>query len=202
MKLYYSPGACSLAPHIVIREAGLEVKLDTITFGKSARLKMGTIFTASIRKARCQRWNSTTVRCSPRTRRCCNISRRNRRTLASRHRMAWRIGGCWRRLISSQPSCTRDSVPSSTNRRPRFAKRSSSHCASPWRCWRANSAINNIWSGDRFTVADAYGFVVLRWARRFQVDLSALPKLTAYFERLLARLAVQKALAEEGLPAS
>jgi glutathione S-transferase len=56
--------------------------------------------------------------------------------------------------------------------------------------------------GDAFTVADAYAFVVLRWARRFQVDLSGLPELTAYFERLLARPAVQKALAEEGLPAS
>ena len=28
MKLYYAPGACSLAPHIVAREAGIDLKLE------------------------------------------------------------------------------------------------------------------------------------------------------------------------------
>lgn len=55
---------------------------------------------------------------------------------------------------------------------------------------------------DHFTIADAYAFVVLRWARHFQVDVSGLPALTAYLERLLTRPAVQRALQEEGLPAS
>jgi glutathione S-transferase len=32
MKLYYSPGACSLSPHIVAREAGLPVELSRVTF--------------------------------------------------------------------------------------------------------------------------------------------------------------------------
>ncbi len=30
MKLYYSPGACSLSPHIVAREAGIPIELDRV----------------------------------------------------------------------------------------------------------------------------------------------------------------------------
>jgi hypothetical protein len=30
MKLYYSPGACSLSPHIVAREAGLDLQLEKV----------------------------------------------------------------------------------------------------------------------------------------------------------------------------
>jgi glutathione S-transferase len=33
MKLYYSPAACSLAPHIVAREAGLNIELEKVDLG-------------------------------------------------------------------------------------------------------------------------------------------------------------------------
>jgi glutathione S-transferase len=33
MKLYYSPAACSLAPHIVAREAGLDIALEKVDLG-------------------------------------------------------------------------------------------------------------------------------------------------------------------------
>ena len=51
--------------------------------------------------------------------------------------------------------------------------------------------------GPRFTTADAYLFVMLRWARQFDVPISA--EMTAYFERVAERPAVRQALAEEGL---
>jgi glutathione S-transferase len=51
--------------------------------------------------------------------------------------------------------------------------------------------------GARFTAADAYLFVMLKWATRFDV---AIPEpLTRYFQRVMARESVREALAEEGL---
>lgn len=52
--------------------------------------------------------------------------------------------------------------------------------------------------GPRFTVADAYLFVMLRWADRFGVRRSR--RLLDYFGRILQRDAVRRALAEEELP--
>lgn len=51
--------------------------------------------------------------------------------------------------------------------------------------------------GPHFTVADAYLFVMLRWAKAFEVPLSA--HLLGYFERVLERSTVRQALTEEGL---
>jgi glutathione S-transferase len=51
--------------------------------------------------------------------------------------------------------------------------------------------------GAHFTVADAYLFVMLRWALAFKVQVPL--ALLGYFERVEARPAVRRALAEEGL---
>jgi len=54
-------------------------------------------------------------------------------------------------------------------------------------------------TGDNFTVADAYLYVTLSWRERLNVDISHLPKLTAYYERCRARPSVQQARKQEGL---
>lgn len=51
--------------------------------------------------------------------------------------------------------------------------------------------------GSQFTVADAYLFVMLRWATGFRLPLS--PGLLAYFEQISERSAVRQALTEEEL---
>jgi glutathione S-transferase len=53
--------------------------------------------------------------------------------------------------------------------------------------------------GDKFTVADAYLFTVLRWTSRIDMDLGKWPNLKAYVERVAARPKVQEALKAEGL---
>lgn len=53
--------------------------------------------------------------------------------------------------------------------------------------------------GDRFTVADAYLFTLTRWARAVKLDLSAFPNLEAFQKRVGSRKAVLAALRAEGL---
>jgi glutathione S-transferase len=56
-------------------------------------------------------------------------------------------------------------------------------------------------TGENFTVADAYLYVVLSWRSRIGIDIGGLPRLSAWYERCHARPAVQQARKEEGLPA-
>ena len=53
--------------------------------------------------------------------------------------------------------------------------------------------------GLRYTVADVYLFVVTRWAKAIKLDLSGLEALEAWFNRVAERPAVQAALKAEGL---
>lgn len=54
-------------------------------------------------------------------------------------------------------------------------------------------------AGARPSIADAYLYVVLRWAHGKQIDLSGQDNLAAFFERMQADPAVQAALKAEGL---
>lgn len=55
------------------------------------------------------------------------------------------------------------------------------------------------WFAGPRTIADAYLYVTCRWARGMGVDLSGLDHLTAFAARMEADSAVQKVLKEEGL---
>ncbi|SJZ57935.1 glutathione S-transferase [Enhydrobacter aerosaccus] len=52
--------------------------------------------------------------------------------------------------------------------------------------------------GERFGVADSYLFTVLRWMDRFAIDLDRWPAIAAFMERVGRRPAVQAALAADG----
>jgi glutathione S-transferase len=53
--------------------------------------------------------------------------------------------------------------------------------------------------GETFTVADCFLFVMLRWCDRYGIDREVWPNLEAYFEKLRDRPSVHDALAAEGL---
>ena len=60
MKLYYAPGACSLSPHIVSREAGIPLDYEQVD-NREKKTKSGSIFGPSTPRAMCRCWKSTTV---------------------------------------------------------------------------------------------------------------------------------------------
>ena len=55
-------------------------------------------------------------------------------------------------------------------------------------------------TGENFTVADAYLYVTLSWRKMMGVSIEKFPKLTAYFDRIVARPHVKAARKAEGLP--
>jgi glutathione S-transferase len=54
-------------------------------------------------------------------------------------------------------------------------------------------------TGDKFTVADAYLFTVLRWSPRIEFDLSKWKNVQAFMDRVAARPKVRDAMVAEGL---
>jgi glutathione S-transferase len=53
MKLYFTPGACSLSPHIVLREAGLNFELEQVDL-RTKKTKSGVDFLEVNRRGKCQ----------------------------------------------------------------------------------------------------------------------------------------------------
>jgi len=68
--------------------------------------------------------------------------------------------------------------------------------------WLAAELTGPFLMGDRFTVADAYLFVVLNWSQFQNLDLGRWPGLVAFMQRVAARPGVQAALTAEGLAPS
>ena len=53
--------------------------------------------------------------------------------------------------------------------------------------------------GNQFTICDAYLFVFMNWAKKINMDMKAFPNLMGFTERVAARPAVQKTMKSEGL---
>ena len=54
-------------------------------------------------------------------------------------------------------------------------------------------------TGETFTIADAYAYAILNWTKIHKIDMHRWPRLMAFLDRVAARPAVLRALAEEGL---
>jgi len=65
----------------------------------------------------------------------------------------------------------------------------------------AAMAGREFWSGERLTAADFYFMVVARWGRWLEKPANEMPGIRPFYERMIARPAVARALGAEGIKA-
>jgi glutathione S-transferase len=201
MKLYHSPGACSLAVHIALREAGIAadlVKVDLATH----RLDGGEDFLSINPRGYVP---------------LLELDDGSRHTEAAALLQYVGDRAPASGLIPSANTMERFQVVQWLN----FVSSELHKVFSPW-LWHKETAdstrkackdkialrfteldgllAGRDWiAGDRFTVADAYGFAIVNWAPMLGMSLKAYPNLQAWLGRVAARPAVHAALVAEGL---
>lgn len=199
MKLYYSPGACSLAPHIIVREAGLNVALDKVSFGKERLTEDGRNFYDVNPQGAVPALELDTGEVLTEA----QVLLQYLAAQTPAKKLAPAEGfDRWRLLETLNFIATElHKGISPLFRKPDEAARKTitETVANRFTLLDRKLGDKDYLVGE-FSIADAYAFVTLNWARRFEIPVT--PKLQAYFERIRARPAVQQALKEEGLPTS
>lgn len=199
MKLYYAPGACSLSPHIVSREAGLAVDLKKVNLkdktidgggdyrqvnakGYVPALEVdGQVLTegpAIVQYLADQKPDSGLAP---------KAGSFERSKLQE-----------WLNFISTEihkgfSPLFKPNTPDD------YKKIVKENLAARFDWLDKQLAGKDYVTGKAFTVADAYLFTVLRWSEPTKIDLSRWPNLVAYLARVAARPKVKEALKFEGL---
>ena len=200
MKLYYSPGACSLSPHIVLHEAGLAYT-PVLASTKSHKLQDGTDFytinplgyvpVLELDDGTRLREGPAIVQYLADQAPHKNLAPANG-TLA-RYRLQEWLTFIGTELHKSFGPLFTPGTPEDYKPQVRERLLGRLH-------WVDGELAHKPYlMGEQFTVADAYLFTVSNWCGHVGVDISGLKHLAAYRERIAARPAVQAAMKAEGL---
>jgi glutathione S-transferase len=199
MKLYYSPFACSLAAHIVCREAAIEVGLARVDL-LSKRVEGGSDLTAvnpmgqvptiitddgailtensAVLTYLADRVSASQLAPAP--------------TTFARYELAR-----WLSFVGTEihkKGLALIFAPDTPDAVKAYARGA---IDKPFGVVAAHLAGRSFLVGETFTVADAYLFWALTLTRTAAISLEPYPALLAYYKRLQARPAVQAALAFE-----
>lgn len=200
MKLYYSPGACSLAPHIVLNELGQPYDLEKVDLG-AKKTETGADFmdvngkgyvpTLDLGTGEVLTEVSTILQYLADKAKNTDLlpafgSMDRYRAMEGLNFVASElhkgIGGLF------NPAMPEDGKKAMKDRLTRrFAWLDAQLAKKPYLL------------GDKYSVADAYAFVVLGWTKHVGIDLSPYAHIIAYMDRVGSRPAVQAALKKEGL---
>lgn len=200
MKLYYSPGACSLSPHIALHEAGLAFT-PVLASTKSHKLQDGTDYYGINPLGyvpMLELDDGTRLREGPAIVQYI-ADQVPLKMLApqngslQRYRLQEWLTFIGTEIHKGFSPLFNPATPEEykTMARTKLLERLQ---------WvDSQLADKQYLMGDQFTVADGYLFTVTNWTQPTNVDISALTHLAAYRARVAARPAVQEAMKAEGL---
>ncbi len=200
MKLFYAPAACSLSPHIVAQEAGIDlqlVKVDTKTKTIAAEgdywaiNPKGYVPAIELDNGEVLTEGPAIVQYLADLRPEAKLAPAN--GTWERTRLQEVLGYINSEIHKSYSPLfnPKTSEEVRTERKEYLRKRYS--------LLEKQLAGRKYLFGDQFTVADAYLFVVTNWAQSTKVDLSDFTNLQAFQQRVAARPAVRAAMLAEGL---
>ncbi|HEY0850674.1 MAG TPA: glutathione transferase GstA [Bradyrhizobium sp.] len=199
MKLYYSPGACSLSPHIALLEAGLPYDLVKVDL-RAKKLENGDDYLKVNPKGQVpalQLDSGELVTEGPVIVQV--IADKAGKGLAPARDSAERYKLLeWLNFVTTELHKNFGPMfsPVLADDAKAFFK---DRVMGKFKYIDSQLARRDYLMGKQFTVADGYLFTMLSWADRMKFDLSAMPNLLAYKARVAARPKVQEALSKEGL---
>lgn len=200
LKLYFSPGACSLSPHIVLREAGLPFELEQVNL-QAKKLKSGGDFLEINPKGQVPvlKLDSGDILTEGPAIVQYVADQKPESGLAPKAGTLPRYHVQeWLNFITSElhKSFTPLFKP---NTPEEYAKISKENLANRFSFLDKELGKRQYLMGDKFTVPDAYAFTVVGWSKYKDIDLSRWPNLKGYIDRVAARPKVQEAMKAEGL---
>lgn len=200
MKLYFSPAACSLSPHILLRECGLPFVLEQVDTARH-RTADGRDFYAINPRGQVpvlELDDGSRLTEGPVIAQYIADQAQATQLMPTAGTLARYRVMEWQNYVSTE--LHKSFTPLFHNDVDAEAKAA---LAGPLRKkmeWLdAQLQHSNYLAGEHFTAADAYLFVVLGWARFVKLDISDLASLQAFMRRVAARPAVQAAMRAEGL---
>jgi glutathione S-transferase len=200
MKLYYSPGACSLSPHIALLEAGLPYELVKVDL-RAKKLENGDDYLKVNPKGQVpalaldsgEMVTEGPVIVQMIADQAATQGLAPKRDSAERYKLLE-----WLNFITSELHKNFSPLfqPAFNDEVKGFFK---DRLMGKFKYVDSQLAGHDYLLGKEFSVADGYLFTMLCWADRMSFDLAGLPNLTAYKARVAARPKVKDALTKEGL---
>ena len=201
MKLFYTPGACSLSPHIVLRELDLPFELEAVDL-KTKKTETGADFAAINPKGYVPALQLDDGEVLTEGTAIVQF-------LADKHapgRLAPGAGTLERARLNGHLNFISAELHKAFGPLFNPALAPEARDAAVANIGRKLDVVEAIFADGRdyltgrdFSVADAYLFVVLSWAPALKVDLTRWPRLLAFKARVAARASVQAAMGAEGL---
>ena len=200
MKLFYTPGACSLAPHIVAHEAGIELRLQKVDINTKTVAAPGDFWAINPKGyVPALELDNGELLTEGTTIAQYLADRKPETGLApaagtlERYRLQETLGYLNSEIHKTYSMLFTPNLPQEvrTEREEYLLRR---YLLIDQKLERRQYLF-----GDELTVADAYLFTVTSWAAFVKVDLSKFANLKKFQERVAARPAVRAAMKAEGL---